>query len=97
MLYTPSFGMRRYVPVKLRVARARKGLAEAVRTNRIFHLWFHPTDLACRMDAMLGGLETIFQEAARLRSAGKIDVFSMGELVSQQVTIRELEEAQCVS
>lgn len=81
MLYTPSFGARKFVPVWMRVRRAKAGLDLAVRQKQIFHLWFHPTDLACRADAMLDGLELIFRYAAELRDAGKLRVKAMRELV----------------
>jgi hypothetical protein len=81
MLYTPSFGSRRYVPVWLRVLRARRGLQEAVRRKQIFHLWFHPTDVVCRMEAMLNGLRRIFEQVAKLRDDGLLDVRSMRDLV----------------
>ena len=80
MLYTPSFGMRKFVPVKWRVARARKGLRAAVAQKRIFHLWFHPTDLVVRRAAMFEGLRQIFETAAEMRAKGALDVLSMGAL-----------------
>lgn len=80
MLYTPAYGLRKCIPVQLRVARARKGLRAAVRERRIFHLWLHPTDLAERTDAMLSGLRRIFETVAQLRDAGEIEVLTMGEL-----------------
>jgi peptidoglycan/xylan/chitin deacetylase (PgdA/CDA1 family) len=82
MLYTPSYGVRRFVPAALRVSRARKGLEAAVRERRIFHLWFHPTDLVVRMDAMLDGLRRIFEQASELRAAGKLQVLPMGGIVT---------------
>jgi peptidoglycan/xylan/chitin deacetylase (PgdA/CDA1 family) len=82
MLYTPSFGIRRLVPVWLRVLRARRGLANAVRANRIFHLWFHPTDLVIRMDAMLDGLRQILSQAARLRDQGRLAILPMRDLAA---------------
>jgi hypothetical protein len=81
MLYTPSFGTRKFVPVWMRVRRAKRGLDLAVRKKQVFHLWFHPTDLACRADAMLDGLERIFRHAAELRDAGKLRVKTMRDLV----------------
>ena len=87
MLYTPSFGARRYVPVWMRVLRARRGLNQAVRRNEIFHLWFHPTDLVCRMEAMMRGLREIFEHVARLREAGQIEVRSMADLVPSEPSI----------
>jgi hypothetical protein len=81
MLYTPSFGTRQYVPVWMRVLRAKRGIDQAVRRKQIFHLWFHPTDVVCRMDAMLDGLRRIFEHVADLRESGKLAVRAMSDLV----------------
>ena len=93
MLYTPSFGARQVVPVWMRVRRAKAGLNRAVKRNQVFHLWFHPTDLACRKDAMLSGLERIFEYAAELRSAGKLRVKTMRELVPVEAA-EEIDERE---
>ena len=81
MLYTPAFGMRRFLPVWLRVLRANRGLDRAIRRREVFHLWFHPTDLTMRTDAMLDGLRRIFERAARLRDAGELDILPMRALL----------------
>jgi hypothetical protein len=81
MLYTPAFGVRRILPVWLRVLRANRGLDRAIRRREVFHLWFHPTDLARRTDAMLDGLRRIFERAARLRDAGTLDILPMRALL----------------
>lgn len=83
MLYTPSYGIRKLIPVGLRVARAQKGLRAAVRERRIFHLWLHPTDLVERKEAMLSGLRRIFEKAAEMRAAGDIEVLTMGALAAR--------------
>jgi len=92
MLYTPSHGARRYLPVWMRVLRARRGLDEAVRRRQIFHLWFHPTDLAGRVDAMIGGLRRIFDRAARLRESGQLAICPMRDLVPAGSFATEKEE-----
>jgi hypothetical protein len=81
MLYTPSFGARRLVPVWLRVLRAQRGIDAALAANRIFHLWFHPTDIVCRMDAMFEGLRQILARVADLRDRGRLQVLTMREIV----------------
>jgi hypothetical protein len=85
MLYTPSWGSRRYLPVWMRVLRAKRGLRNAVRHRQIFHLWFHPTDLAGRPEAMIDGLRQIFEYAARLRASGRLVVRPMKGLVPSSV------------
>jgi hypothetical protein len=78
MLLTPSFGVRRWVPVRMRTRRVCKGLREAARRQRLFHLWFHPTDLAVRSKAMLGGLREILATASTLREQGCLEILPMG-------------------
>jgi peptidoglycan/xylan/chitin deacetylase (PgdA/CDA1 family) len=89
MLFTPAHGIRRYIPVSLRVDRAFKGLEAAARQKRIFHLWFHPTDLAENMEAMLSGLRQVLEYSARLRSSKELTVLPMGSLVPSQVSAAE--------
>jgi peptidoglycan/xylan/chitin deacetylase (PgdA/CDA1 family) len=78
MIYFPMHGVRRHVPLELRVRRAVKGLEAAARERRVFHLWFHPTNLADEPDAMFAGLRAIFTHAHRLRERGRLDQLPMG-------------------
>ena len=78
MIYFPMHGIRRTVPVSRRVRRARKGLEAAARGRRVFHLWFHPTNLADQPERMLAGLREILQHAATLRDRGELSVKPMG-------------------
>lgn len=97
MLYTPAFGMRRYVPVWLRVLRANRGLNAALRQKRVFHLWFHPTDLTCRTEAMLDGLRRIFERATSLRDAGQLDILPMRDLIPADLRSGEQDHADVLS
>jgi hypothetical protein len=93
MLFTPSHGLRRLVPAKARVHRARKGLRSAVESKKIFHLWFHPTDVVVRTDAMLGALRKILKYASELRESGRLSILTMAE-ITELVTARPvLQEA----
>jgi peptidoglycan/xylan/chitin deacetylase (PgdA/CDA1 family) len=80
MIYFPMHGLRRYIPVSLRVRRACKGLAAAARQKRVFHLWFHPTNLADRTEAMFAGLRAILGYATDLRGRGQLAILPMGAL-----------------
>lgn len=81
MMYFPMHGVRRFIPISFRVNRAIKGLEAAARQKKIFHLWFHPTNLADQMDKMFKGLSTILECVSDLRKKGKMDVRPMGALV----------------
>ena len=84
MLYFPMHGQRRYLPLSIRVKRAYKGLHAAASQKRIFHLWFHPTNLADEMEQMFAGLRLILEYAAELREKGQLDFKPMGALVPAQ-------------
>jgi hypothetical protein len=80
MIYFPMHGVRRLVPVSRRVRRALRGVDAAVRERRVFHLWFHPTNLADGQEPLFAGLAAILRRVSELRDAGRLDVLSMGEL-----------------
>ena len=80
MIYFPMHGLRRYIPISIRVRRAIKGLEAAAREKRIFHLWFHPTNLAFKMEQMFTGLRAILQHAALMRERGLLEIQPLGAL-----------------
>jgi len=80
MVYFPMHGLRRYIPVRARTRRAIKGLDAAARKRRIFHLWFHPTNLAEEMERMFAGLRSVVEYACLLRANGHLDFLPMGSL-----------------
>jgi peptidoglycan/xylan/chitin deacetylase (PgdA/CDA1 family) len=83
MMYFPMHGRRRHIPLSRRVRRAVKGLDRAAAERRVFHLWFHPTNLADEIDQMFAGLRSIFEHASALRSDGTLEVASMGALADK--------------
>ena len=70
MLYLSCDGIRGMVPVSARVAKAKKGIDLALQEKKIFHLWFHPFNIASNMQQMLAGIEEIFSYAERKKSEG---------------------------
>jgi peptidoglycan/xylan/chitin deacetylase (PgdA/CDA1 family) len=81
MIYFPAHGLRRYLPIWFRVKRAIKGLNAAASRGRIFHLWFHPTNLAEQTDRMFVGLRRILRHAAILRESGRLETLPMRKLI----------------
>lgn len=59
------------------------GIRKAKDTRRIFHLWFHPFNLALNPNKLLSDLECIFQEVYRLRDSGKLENLTMGEMAER--------------
>jgi hypothetical protein len=68
------------LPVSSRVGKVKQGLRQAAKKRRIFHLWFHPFNLASHPEKLLGGLEAIFAEVCRYRDLGLLNNLTMGEL-----------------
>jgi len=83
MIYFPMHGARRYIPLSARVRRAKKGLRSAARQRKVFHLWFHPTNLADEPERMFAGLREILRAAADLRRRGDLDIEPMGALAAR--------------
>lgn len=73
----PAHGWWGTVPTERAVQRARKGLERAADTGRLFHLWFHPFNLATHPDELLDALERILSHAAELRAEGRLEVAPM--------------------
>jgi hypothetical protein len=82
MIFLPMQGIRKHIPASRRVARAVKGLERAAAERKIFHLWFHPTNMAIEVEPMFGALEEILRHAKKLRDAGRIDVLTMQQVVA---------------
>lgn len=80
-IYFPMHGFRRHIPLELRTRRAIKGLNAAAKNNRVFHLWFHPTNLADETETMFEGLRVILRHAARLRAENKLRFLPMRDLI----------------
>lgn len=81
MFYLPMNGFRGLIPLSFRVMKARKGIRRAIRDKKLFHLWFHPFNIATNKEKLLYGLEEIFKLAQASRENGKLQIKSMDEIV----------------
>jgi len=79
----PIDGVRRLIPIAQRVRRCQRGIDQAARDRRIFHLYMHPINLASAPEAMLDALDQVFSHAARRRDAGDIEILSMGQIAER--------------
>lgn len=78
--YPHRDGWAKWIPPGISVRKSKLGLNKAVRQRSIFHLWFHPFNLASDPEVLLQGLEEIFQHVDQLRDEGKLLNPSMGDL-----------------
>jgi len=77
MLYLPMNGFRKLIPVEFRINKAKKGIRKAIENKRIFHLWFHPFNIATNQEKLLYGLEEIFMEVQSSRDNGELETKNM--------------------
>jgi hypothetical protein len=80
MLLYSRRGPVRWVSVRRVIARAARALDRAATRGEVFHLWFHPANFAERPDEQFAILDGILAHAARLRSAGRLDHVTLGDL-----------------
>jgi hypothetical protein len=81
MLYRSMEGIRSLVPIELKISKAKKGIRKAIRDKKVFHLWFHPFNIATNQEKLLYGLEEIFKEVQLRRENGELGTKSMEEIV----------------
>jgi hypothetical protein len=77
--YLPREGAFRWMPIRSRILKAKRGIRRAITQGGLYHLWFHPFNLNADPDAILKGLEGIFSFAKTQRERGRLDVLTMGD------------------
>ena len=61
----------------------RRRLTAAARHRGLFHLWFHPHNVVRGGQEYLDVLEGVLERAASLRSRGRLQTLTMGDLARQ--------------
>jgi peptidoglycan/xylan/chitin deacetylase (PgdA/CDA1 family) len=77
-------GIRRAVPLARRWIQAGRGLRRAVERGELFHLWFHPHNLASG-PGMFVALERILSHVVELEAAGTLEVLTMAGVAERVV------------
>jgi peptidoglycan/xylan/chitin deacetylase (PgdA/CDA1 family) len=83
MLFMSRSGPRKAITRAARVRKARAGLTAAASRGQVFHLWTHPFNLASAPEMLLGVLEEIVAEAARMRERGEIAIATMAAVADR--------------
>lgn len=80
MLLLGREGIRKSLSTNTLTHKAKRGLDRAVRERKIFHLWFHPSNLSFETEKQLNVLREILKEAKQLREQGKLDILTMQQV-----------------
>lgn len=75
----PYKGPWNRTPADSQLIRAKKGLDEAARTGKVYHLWFHPFNLATGSKRHLEVVKAILSYASELRDQDKLEICPMIE------------------
>lgn len=76
-------GLRALIPPVCRLARALSGLRRAARERSVFHLWFHPSNLAVGRSKLLQVLDRTLTAARQLEARGDLEILTMGDLATR--------------
>ncbi len=79
-VFRPERGAWARTPAGSQARRARKGLDRAVETGGVFHLWWHPFNLAGDVDYHLSALEDILTYVDTLRADDDLELMSMTDV-----------------
>jgi SAM-dependent methyltransferase len=80
LFLTASLCFGWFLPRGFPAVKAEIGMEQAATRRRLFHLWFHPFNLATSPGKLLRGLEEIFARVREYREVGLLDNPTMGEL-----------------
>ncbi len=61
----------------------KKGIDCAEQTGKVYHLWFHPFNLAIEPERHLGLLEQIISYAAKRRDEGNLKIETMADVAGR--------------
>jgi hypothetical protein len=78
-LYPIGESRNRFVPLRSRVERFRKGIEEAARRKGVFHYCFHPDNLTESPDGF-SMLDDMLESLTRARDAGTVEISPMGDI-----------------
>jgi len=73
----------KFLPRGFRSKKSIKGLDRAVKNKEIFHLWFHPFNLASDPDSLLSELENVLVNFSRLREKGSLENLTMSQVAER--------------
>jgi peptidoglycan/xylan/chitin deacetylase (PgdA/CDA1 family) len=65
---------------RLKLRRIKKGMTEAAKTGKLYHLWWHPHNFASNSDQNLKTFEAVLQHYSELKSKYGFESKTMGEV-----------------
>lgn len=85
MYFVSGRGLKRFIPKNFRYFKSVLGINNAVRQNKIFHLWFHPIDFVDDNQKLFSDFEKILKYASIKREQGKVQILNMGQITKKHI------------
>lgn len=85
MYFLSERGLRKHIPNNFRYLKAKRSINRAIKRKEIFHLWFHPIDLADNTKEQLSELEKILKYAHSRIEVGSLLNLTVEEIATTQV------------
>lgn len=83
MYFPSSRGMKGFIPKNTRLKKAIRGIDEAIKHNKVFHLWTHPVDFADQTENLLSEFEAIIEYADGQRKNGSLEILNMSQITER--------------
>lgn len=80
MYFVSGRGLKKYIPQGLRFLKSKLGIDNAIKQNKVFHLWFHPMDFVDDSKKLFADFEKILKYASDKRSQGKLQILNMNQV-----------------
>jgi peptidoglycan/xylan/chitin deacetylase (PgdA/CDA1 family) len=75
-------GLRRLVSPAAMERKIKRGIAAACRENKVFHLWFHPSNFSYDTETQFAVFESVLKSASEFRNKGMLSISTMRDLAS---------------
>lgn len=85
MYFVSGRGLKRFIPQGVRYFKSRLGIDNAIKQQKVFHLWFHPMDFVDDSQKLFTDFEKILKYASYKMSQGKLQILNMGQIVENNI------------
>lgn len=80
MYFVSGRGIKRFIPKDVRYLKSKLGIDNAIKYNKIFHLWFHPIDFVDDSKKLFSDFEKLLRYANNKRGSGQLKILNMGQI-----------------
>lgn len=80
MYFVSGRGLKKFIPANLRFVKTKLGIDNAIKHDKVFHLWFHPMDFVDDSNKLFSDFEKILKFAVKMRNLNKLKILNMNQI-----------------